>query len=173
MFYTTEMLIDCSNLEHGARNFGGTFDYSKLASSLPGNTRVRCFLVEDEYQATEHHTRDKFLSLGFEVVTKELKYYGHKASGNFDVEIALEMAAISNQTQKPHLVILGSGDGDFTAGVRLLQDRNVKVWGLAFERSMSYDLRQALDRFICVGREFVRVSKINHFSFKGGAKWLI
>ena len=84
--------------------------------------------------------------IGFEVKAKELQvFYGGHKKGDWDVGIAMDTIKLST---KIDVVVLVSGDGDFVPLVEYLQSNGQKVEVMAFGRSASGKLRDAVDKFI-------------------------
>ena len=65
-------------------------------------------------------------------------------SGNWDMGIVADMVRLMDHLD---IVVLGSGDGDFTDIVEVLQERGKRVEVIAFREHTSQDLIDAADRF--------------------------
>jgi len=94
--------------------------------------------------------RDALTSLGFSVRTKPLREFGHDpeqrqyARANLEVEIALDLMAVSGRTD---VVWLLSGSRDLERTVEVLRARGLKIVLINTEGMVPRELRNAVDRF--------------------------
>ncbi len=72
--------------------------------------------------------------------------------GDWDMEMALD---ILDAAPKLNVVVLVSGDGDFTSLVKRVKSMGPRVEVIAFPRNTAKSLVEAADRFQPLGREFM------------------
>ena len=154
-FVNIQVIKDDSNMDHSAQEMGGYFNDHKFRNLIGRNAHITSFLVENDFEARTHKRRNLQQSLGYDVRTKRLERIGKKFKGNVDVEISLELQALTLQPKNIDLVCLLSGDGDFAPAIQLVQDCGIPVWVMAFPHSLSHHLRRQADRCISVGQDLL------------------
>lgn len=146
----TLVMVDASNFRHSAEVFNAAFDWRALAARCNGDN---CSLVSFITQR-KNATFDKYLgSLGYEVFVKPLKRIGSRLKGNVDVQMAIYAMKVLKRRKRnrPEVVIIGSGDSDFSELVSIFKEAQISVWALGFPTSTAQELIQAVDRYIPVG----------------------
>ena len=84
--------------------------------------------------------------MGIEIRVKDLQeYYGGIKKADWDVGIAVD--AIKT-VEIVDVVVLASGDGDYTPLIEYLKNRGRRVEGIAFGKSTSSKLRETVDSFV-------------------------
>lgn len=83
---------------------------------------------------------------GYEVKSKDLQIFpGGAKKGDWDVGITMDMVQTMG---KLDVIIIASGDGDYEDAVRFLKAHGTRVEAIAFGRSTSSKLKEAIDDFI-------------------------
>lgn len=160
------IFIDGANQYAACKAVGFDIDYGKLKSAVMmaiGEDPTRVARVN--YYTAVLEGGDGFVSIaplldwleyhGYTVVTKPAKVFENagegprKVKGNMDVEMVVDVLTLA---PKLDVVVLMTGDGDFTALVAELQRQNVWVVVVStFETSPSMcadELRRQADQFV-------------------------
>ncbi len=143
------IFVDVQNMYYSARNvFNNKLDFESLLKKASQNrkvTRAIAYAIESD-TPDEGNFFELLEDIGFEVKKKKLKeYYGGAKKGDWDMGIAIDALKISG---KLDVVVLVTGDGDFTHLVYHLQASGVRVEVMAFEESASKELKEAANNFI-------------------------
>ena len=104
---------------------------------------------DPEYKGKQDQFIRKIRQMGWRVYEKEVKRYPQEdgsvaIKANADMELAIDAITESSRLD---LVVLVSGDGDFTRLAQALQAKGCRVEVVAF-RHISRELREASDLFI-------------------------
>jgi uncharacterized LabA/DUF88 family protein len=144
------VFIDGNNIFHSARQLGFEVDYSKLLAMLVGKDRelLRAFFYTgvdegaDRQRGFLHWMRRN----GFRVVQKPVKLdRDGTRKARLEVEITTDMMSYA---EKVDLVILVSGDEDFTYPLQVLAQKGIRVEVAGFRSAMANKIMDAADRFI-------------------------
>jgi uncharacterized LabA/DUF88 family protein len=108
---------------------------------------IRAIAYVIRAQMPEEHTFFEALSkAGYEVKAKDLQvFFGGMKKGDWDVGITMDVIRVIN---KLDTVVLASGDGDYLALVEYLQNFGIRVEVIAFGKSSSNKLVDAVDDFV-------------------------
>ena len=154
------VFIDVQNMYYAARQLKGKLDFDALLQA--------CVLDRRLIQATAYVVESKeidqsgFIAMlqqrAIEVRRKTLKVRSDGSmKGDWDMEMALD---ILDMAPKLDIVVLVSGDGDFTSLVRRVKSMGPKVEVVAFPRNTAKSLLEAADRFHPLDRKaMIRVSE--------------
>jgi uncharacterized LabA/DUF88 family protein len=143
------IFIDTQNLYHSAKNIHRSkvnFD-AVVKRSLAGRQLVRavCYVVTTE-SGEEQSFFEALGKVGIEVKTKDLQiFYGGAKKADWDVGMAIDAV---KHAPKVDAIVLATGDGDFVPLVEYLKSQGCQVEGIAFGKSSSSRLREAVDDFI-------------------------
>lgn len=148
------IFIDTQNLYHSARDLvERTVNFETiLRAATEGRELVHAisYTVEREGEATARPFIYKLSALGYKVRRMNLTLH-HIAEGgrpiyegNWDMGIVADMVRLMDHLD---VVVLGSGDGDFTDIVEVLQERGKRVEVIAFREHTAQKLIDAADRF--------------------------
>ena len=146
------VLIDGANLYHAAHQAKINIDFPTLYSWFKDNSRLEKIIYytahnpEDEKQQTFISTLEE---TGYEIVKKPIKVFATQTKGNLDVELTVD--AILN-LEKYDILVLLSGDGDFTYLLQKLYTFNKKVVVLGVGGFVSYELHQEADSYYFLDR---------------------
>ena len=85
----------------------------------------------------------KMGKMGYEIITKPLKYIKHKngkftTKGDMDIEIAL---GVIKQLDNLDSIVLVSGDSDYLALMQLIHSQGKSVHIISFRKLLSWELR--------------------------------
>ncbi len=143
------IFIDGSNLFYAALQLGIEIDYTKLLSTLIGNSPLlRSFFYTGVDRNNEK--QQGFLLWmrrnGYRVITKDLVQLpdGSKKA-NLDVEIAVDMLALVRWYETAVLV---SGDGDLAYAVNAVSYQGVRVEVVSLRAMTSDQLINLADRYV-------------------------
>lgn len=143
------VLIDVQNLYHSAKNiYGSRVNFAEvLKLAVAGKKLVRAFgYVVRTKTGEEKPFFEALTKLGIEIRVKDLQeYYGGLKKADWDAGMAVD--AIKTASTVDVIVII-SGDGDFSPLVEYLKNQGKKVEVIAFGRSTSIHLKETADEFI-------------------------
>lgn len=146
---TVALFVDVANLFYAARDHGAEVDYAALiATATKDRELLRAYAYtgldpENEGQKRFH---DHLRALGYRVVAKEVRRFadgGMKA--NIDIEIVVDLLRLAPRLD---VAVIASGDGDFAAAIRAVQETGVRVEVTGVRASTSIDLRETADAFL-------------------------
>ncbi len=150
------LFVDAPNVIYAAENARVNIDYGRMLDFLGRGREMVHSIVYAPVTEENIHRPDlqrfvaPFLGKGYKMVTKPLKRFPDgTAKGNFDIELAIDIVTMS---QRLDVVILISGDSDFTRLIELIQSRGVRVEVASFASNVSWELIQMADVFIDIGR---------------------
>lgn len=145
------IFVDVPNVMYAAERQKVKLNYAKLLDFLSqGRELVRASAyspISDDYGDRFDSQRfvQPFANLGYRLVTKAHKRYADGSmKANFDVELAIDVVAMSDRLD---IVTLVSGDGDFRRLVELVASKGVRVEVVAFSQSTAQELRAVADRY--------------------------
>lgn len=141
------IFIDVQNMYYSARQLKGKLDFDALLQACVLDRR----LIQASAYVVESKEIDQsgFIAMlqqrAIEVRRKTLKIRADGSmKGDWDMEMALD---ILDMAPKLDVVVLVSGDGDFTSLVRRVKTMGPKVEVVAFPRNTAKSLLEAADRF--------------------------
>ena len=151
----TAIFVDHENRTICARNRGVCVDYYAFKEYLASEEEGRIPLEAFCYVAIDprnEHAKDKEIQHmeedGWFVKTKRRAPCAEgKYKCNVDIELAIDMISFAYDA-KPDVIVLVSGDQDFTAAVRKLRKRGIRVEVAAFPENISPILLNAASGFI-------------------------
>jgi uncharacterized LabA/DUF88 family protein len=146
------VFIDVQNMYYSARQLKGKLDFDALLQACVLDRR----LIQASAYVVESKEIDQsgFIAMlqqrAIEVRRKTLKVrVDGSMKGDWDMEMALD---ILDMAPKLDVVVLVSGDGDFTSLVRRVKTMGPKVEVVAFPRNTAKSLLEAADRFHALDR---------------------
>lgn len=157
------VLIDTQNLYHCAKNiYKSKVNFEAVLKSALGNRRlVRAlsYVVTTE-SGEEQPFFEALTKIGIEVKTKDLLVFtGGAKKADWDVGMAIDAIILA---QKVDAIVLATGDGDFVPLVEYVRSRGCQVEAIAFGKSSSSRLVEAVDDFTDMDenpREFLIAKK--------------
>lgn len=149
------VFIDVQNVYYGARQLKGKLDFETLLQAAVLDRRLiqaTAYVVE-----TKEIDQSGFIAMlqqrAIEVRRKNLQIRADGSmKGDWDMEMALD---ILDMTPKLDVVVLVSGDGDFTSLVKRVKGMGPRVEVLAFPRNTAKSLLEAADRFQPLDRRYM------------------
>lgn len=148
------LFIDSQNLYHSAKAmFQSKVNYSKLVeSAVARRNLIRAFAYVIKSDAGDENSFfDALEKLGIEIRVKDLKvFHSGEKKADWDVGIAMD---IVRMTDKLDVVVLASGDGDFTEVIKYAKSRGVRTEVLAFANSAAKELVDECDEFYDLGQD--------------------
>ncbi len=159
------IFLDFHNLFSAVRDIGGTLDVLRLRNYLcEGRQLVEAFLYigtrPTHIEGDQHFQRQLRLQ-NFIVRTKLARFRDDGSlKCDFDAEMAVDVMEFVRKA-RPNIVVLGSGDGDFSFVAQRLRLHGIRVEVAATRRTVAGELLEAAHGFIDLGAvhsEIVRPS---------------
>jgi uncharacterized LabA/DUF88 family protein len=162
------VFIDVQNMHYGARQLKGKLDFDALLRAAVLERRLiraTAYVVE-----SKEIDQSGFIALlqqrAIEVRRKTVRVRADGSmKGDWDMELALEVLEAAPELD---VVVLVSGDGDFTSLVQRVKSIGPRVEVIGFPRTTAKSLVQAADRFEPLGRKFMIYPKRKAGSRRGG-----
>jgi uncharacterized LabA/DUF88 family protein len=155
------VFIDVQNVYYGARKLKGKLDFDALMESAVVSRRlIQCtaYVVESK-EIDQSGFIARLQQKAIEVRRKSLRVRADGSSkGDWDMELALD---ILDAAASLDVVVLVSGDGDFTSLVKRVKRIGPRVEVIAFPRNTAKSLLEAADRFQPLDRKFMIRSRAN------------
>lgn len=149
------VFIDVQNVWYGARQLKGKLDFDALLQAAVLDRRLiqaTAYVVESK-EIDQSGFIARLAQRGIDVKRKTLKVRADGSmKGDWDLELAFD---VLDAASKLHVVVLVSGDGDFTSLVRRVQAIGPKVEVLSFPRNTAKSLIEAADRFQPLDRKYM------------------
>lgn len=153
------VFVDVQNMYYGARQLKGKLDFDALLEAAVLDRR----LIQTTAYVVESREIDQsgFIAMleqrAIEVRRKRLRVRSDGSmKGDWDMEMALD---ILDAAPRLDVVVLVSGDGDFTSLVNRVKSIGPRVEVIAFPRNTAKSLLEAADRFQPLDRRYmVRVA---------------
>jgi len=151
----TGLFVDVQNVFYGARQQNARLDFEALLQTVSRGRkliRATAYVVE-----SREIDQSAFISLlqqkGYEVRRKPLKVRADGSfKGDWDMEIALDVLDFAEALD---VLILATGDGDFTSLVARVKSLGVEVEVYSFPRNTAKELREMATRFIPIDRRLL------------------
>ena len=153
------MFIDVQNMYYGARQLKGKLDFDALMAAAV--TRRRLIQATAYVVESKEIDQSQFIKMlqqrGIKVQRKALKVRADGSmKGDWDMELALDVLDAAPQLD---VVVLVSGDGDFTSLVKRVKAMGPRVEVIAFPRATAKALLEVADRFQPLDRKFMIYSR--------------
>jgi uncharacterized LabA/DUF88 family protein len=146
------VFIDVQNLYHSAKNlYQARVNFREILKTAVSTRKlIRAFAyVVRTKTGEEKPFFDALINLGIETRVKDLQeYYGGMKKADWDVGIAVDAIKTSLSVDT---IVLISGDGDYVPLVEYLINHGKRVEAMAFGKSTSSKLREAVDEFVDLG----------------------
>jgi uncharacterized protein (TIGR00288 family) len=142
------VLIDVQNMYHSAKNlYHARVNFGEiLKTAVAGRKLIRAiaYVVTTE-TGEEKAFLEALTKAGIEVKSKDLQIFpGGMKKADWDVGLAVDAIELSKKVDS---VILVTGDGDFVPLVEHLKAQGQMVEVIAFSKSTSGKLQEAVDDF--------------------------
>ena len=152
------VFVDVANMYHSAKNlYGAKVNFQEvLKTAIADRKLIRAIAYVIRSESEEE--RGFFGALdnqGFEVKAKDLQVFaGGAKKADWDVGIAMDCIKMASKLDS---IILVSGDGDYVPlVVHLQENRGCQVEVLAFGKTTSARLIEAVDDFTDLGKDTKR-----------------
>jgi len=147
------VLIDVQNMYHSAKNlYHARVNFGEiLKSAVAGRKLIRAmaYVVTTE-SGEEKAFLEALTKAGIEVKSKDLQIFpGGMKKADWDVGMAVDAIELSKKVDS---VVLVTGDGDFIPLVEHLKAQGQMVEVIAFGKSASNKLQEAVDDFTDLGK---------------------
>ncbi|PIY97071.1 MAG: hypothetical protein COY66_01550 [Candidatus Kerfeldbacteria bacterium CG_4_10_14_0_8_um_filter_42_10] len=143
------VFVDVQNMYHTAKHlYSANVNFGKILEVAVGERRlIRALAYVVRSQSMEEEVFFEALyNQGFELKIKDLQVFiGGAKKGDWDVGIAMDIMRLSS---KLDVVVLVSGDGDFTELLKHVKSFGCRTEVIAFAKSASALLIQEADNFI-------------------------
>jgi uncharacterized LabA/DUF88 family protein len=151
------IFVDVQNMYYSAKNlYGSKVDFGKvLQTGISGRKLIRAFAyVIRADVGSEKEFFGALNKMGFEVREKDLQvFYDGAKKGDWDVGLCMDVVRM---IPKIDVMVLVSGDGDYTDLIEYAQSQGVKAEVIAFGRTLSSKLIEASDLFIDMDKDSQR-----------------
>ena len=142
------VFVDVQNMYYSAKNlYGSKVDFGKVLSvAVAGRKLIRAFAyVIKADVGSEKEFFGALEKIGFEVREKELQiFYDGAKKGDWDVGLCMDAVRM---IPKIDVMVLVSGDGDYTDLIEYAQSQGVKAEIIAFGRTASSKIYDVCDLF--------------------------
>ena len=149
------IFVDVQNMYYAARQLKGRLDFDALLQTAIAERRLilaQAFVVESK-EIDQSSFIARLEKRGIKVHRKNLTVRADGSmKGDWDMEMAL---AILDAAPLLDVVVLVSGDGDFTSLVNRVKAMGPKVEVIAFPRNTAKSLIEAADHFSPLDRNFM------------------
>jgi len=141
------IFIDTQNIYHSAKNlYEAKVDFKKLVDLLTGERKLVqafAYVIRSEFTSKEIDFFEALVRQGIYLRIKELQVYpdGSKKA-DWDIGIAVDVIRFSGLVD---VVILVTGDGDFSHLVEYLQNQGKLVEIAGFSQTTSTKLKEVAD----------------------------
>lgn len=141
------IFIDTQNIYHSSRNlYDSKVDFKRLVDILVGDRsliNVFAYVIRSDFTSKEIDFFEALISQGIHLRIKDLQVYpdGSKKA-DWDIGIAVDVIRFS---QLVDVVILVTGDGDFSPLIEYLQNQGKQVEVAGFAQTTSSRLKEIAD----------------------------
>ncbi len=148
------VFVDVQNMYHSAKNlYRSRVNFKellKIAAADRQIVRAVAYVVKSD-TPEEKAFFDALEKSGFELKVKDLQIFpGGMKKADWDVGLAVDTIGMSKQLD---VVVIVSGDGDFEPLVDYLKHQGLIVEAVAFRRSTSSRLVEAVNNFVDLEEE--------------------
>ena len=148
------VFVDVQNMYYSARNlYKKKVDFKSLLQDVISKRkliRAIAYVIKADVK-DETQFYDALERMGFEVKSKDIQvFYDGSKKGDWDVGIAMDVMRLA---PKLDVIVLVSGDGDFTDLLEHAKSLGCRVEVVAFGKSTSHRLIEAADYFMDIDSE--------------------
>jgi len=146
------IFIDAANLYFAGSQASMRIDYTQLHgwfSSKCELINLNYYTAFDPEDKKQEEFLDKLAKNGSRIIKKPIKIFQDMIKGNMDIELAVD--ALSQKDDYDVLVLI-SGDGDFTYLIKALEKEGKKSIVLGIGGFTSYELHQEADNYFFLNR---------------------
>jgi uncharacterized LabA/DUF88 family protein len=149
------VFIDVQNVWYGARQLKGKLDFDALLQAAVLDRRLiqaTAYVVESK-EIDQSGFIARLDQRGIDVKRKTLKVRSDGSTkGDWDMEMAFDVV---DAAPRLHVVVLVTGDGDFTSIVRRVKAIGPRVEVISFPRNTAKSLIEAADKFHPLDRRYM------------------
>ena len=143
------VFVDVQNMYYSAKNlYQSKVDFGRiLGEAIAGRQLIRAFayVIKADVGA-EKEFFEALHKIGFEVREKELQvFYGGAKKGDWDVGLCMDTVRLM---PKIDVMVLVSGDGDYTDLIDYARSQGVRTEVIAFGQTSSSKLIENADDFV-------------------------
>jgi len=143
------VFVDVQNMYYSAKNlYQSKVDFGRiLGEAIAGRQLIRAFayVIKADVGA-EKEFFEALHKMGFEVREKELQiFYGGSKKGDWDVGLCMDTVRLM---PKIDVMVLVSGDGDYTDLIDYARSQGVRTEVIAFGQTSSSKLIENADDFV-------------------------
>lgn len=156
------LFVDVQNLYYSAKAlYKSRVNFEEIMREGVDNRnliRAHAYAVKAD-SSEENQFFDALKRIGFDLRLKDLQvFYGGQKKGDWDVGISMDIMRLAS---KLDVIVLASGDGDFTELLVHARSLGCRVEVMAFRKSASSQLLEVADRFVDLGEDdqFIMSSK--------------
>ena len=149
------LFVDVQNMYYAARQLNARLDFGALMAAATRDRR----LIRAIAYVVQNRDIDQsgFLAMlqqkNYEVRRKDLKIrHDGSSKGDWDMEMALDILTLADNLD---VVVLVSGDGDFTSLVTQIKTRGPRVEVYSFAGSTAKELIEGADRHVPIDEGFL------------------
>ncbi len=150
------VFVDVQNMFYSAKYIHkAKLNFAKLIeNAVHGRQLIRaiCYLIENK-DIDQSSFIEMLKKNGYEIKSKPLRNRADgSAKGDWDMGMAIDVISLAD---KLDIVVLVSGDGDFSDLVYHLKSRGVYVEAISFRESTNEDLIRAADLYIQIEKDML------------------
>jgi uncharacterized LabA/DUF88 family protein len=154
------VFVDVQNMFYSAKRIhNGKLNFTKLMQkAVRGRQLIRaiCYVI-DNPDIDQTHFIDMLKKNGYEIKIKQLRQrHDGSAKGDWDMGLAIDAVGLAD---KLDIVVIVSGDGDFSDLVYHLKNKGVLVEVISFLESTNEDLIKAVDYHQAITQELILPKK--------------
>lgn len=146
------LFVDVQNLYYSAKAlYSSRVNFDEiLKEGVDNRNLVRAIAYAVKADSNdENQFFDALKRIGFDLRLKDLQvFYGGQKKGDWDVGISMDIMRLAS---KLDVIVLASGDGDFTELLVHARSLGCRVEVMAFRKSASSQLLEVADRFVDLG----------------------
>lgn len=149
----TGIFVDTASIYYATDVAKVGLDFARMVASIStGRDVVHTVAyapISDEGLGTRYETQRfaaPFARSGFKIVARPLRRFPDgTGKGNFDIDMTVDILGMAERLD---VIVLVTGNGDFSRLIETVQRRGVRVEVVAFANQVSHDLRYTPDAFI-------------------------
>lgn len=148
------VLIDVQNMYHSGKNlYSAKVNFKEILKTAVADRkliRAAAYVIRTE-SGEEQAFFEALTKFGIETKTKDLQVFlGGMKKADWDVGMTIDAIRLSNSVD---VIVLITGDGDFVPLVEYLKNTGKQVEAIAFAKSTSHKLMDAVDDFIDLSQD--------------------
>lgn len=159
-FQRVAVLVDVQNMFYSAKHLhNAKLNFTKLMEkAIRGRQLIRaiCYCVETP-DIDQTNFLDMLRKNGYEIKIKEMRRRADGSSkADWDMGMAIDAVCLA---EKIDIIVIVSGDGDFSDLVYHLKNRGVGIEAISFMESTNEDLIKAVDLHIPIEKDLLMDKK--------------